>query len=79
METNLFSKIKKFFKSIGKCCRPNCQNQAAVFGVCEECIHEEWIQVDDRIENEEHQKLVKAFKQAILEIEQEKQQKYAIP
>lgn len=68
----MLSKIKKFFKSIGKCCRPNCQNPAAVFGICEEHIREEWEGVDEQIEDEEHQKLVKAFKQAIRETEEEK-------
>jgi hypothetical protein len=79
MEINMFAKIKKLFKSIGKCCRPNCQNSAAVFGTCEECIHEEWTQMGERREDEECQRLIKAFTRAILELEQEKQQKSAIP
>lgn len=42
------------------------------YGICEEHIREEWEGVDEQIEDEEHQKLVKAFKQAIRETEEEK-------
>lgn len=73
----MFSKIKTFFQSIGKCSSPNCQNSAIAFGVCKQHIREEWERSRREVENEECQKLIKVFKQAVLELEQEKQQKSA--
>jgi len=69
---NIFRTIANWWTFVRKCSTPGCNNPNEVFGVCESCFEKEIRQSNQEVREEDHEKLVRAVKQALKEIEAEK-------